>query len=310
MTREEACQILGVTDKSLHSEIERRYSILIKRYHAEKNSEKMDEITTAYNTINGTVVLPPVENPRMRKVVFGKTRAQWLNILYYGKWKYIAIAAAVLFAGYIIYSIVTNTPADFKLAEIGDFTYADSEKTEAYIKGLYPDFDKIEISPVYLIQGQENTAQGMAYLQKAMVVLTAGGEDVVVVDREVFEGYAPMGAFLPLDSLYDELQDLDGIESLSIKPAMASTEDSSGLPGEEKIYGIDVSDSQLLNAIGIYSNEQILTISVKTEREALAKDFIQKLFRQTEELLPQVTWFPTATPAPESGDAQESAPAS
>ena len=134
----------------------------------------------------------------MQKVVFGKTRSEWQNLFYYGKVKYFVILLAVAFVGWIVYTMVTNTPADFSLAEVGEFSLADSDTTEAYILDMFPAFEKVEIMPVYLAEGQENTQAGVAYTQKAMIVFTVGGEDIIVVDRNVFDRYAPLGAFMPL----------------------------------------------------------------------------------------------------------------
>jgi hypothetical protein len=300
ISKEEAYEILGVTGKSMDSEIEQRYSILIKRYRSEKNIEKLDELTLAYNIIKGTHFEPIQENPRMQKVIFGKTRSEWQNIFYYGKTKYFAILLAVVFVGWVVYTMVTNTPADFSLAEVGEFSVTDSDTTEAYILEMFPQFKKVEIMPVYLSEEQENTQAGIAYTQKAMIVFSVGGEDVIVVDRNVFDKYAPLGAFLPLGDLYEALLAMDETKDLGLKSVKTTVaEDSSGV-GTEEIYGIDVSESQLLNSIGIYGSSQILTISVKSTKEALAKEFITKLFRDSARLLPNVTWIPTATPAPVS----------
>ena len=310
ISKEEAYKILGVTGKSMDSEIEQRYTILIKRYRSENNIEKLDELTLAYNIIKGTYFEPIKENPRMQKVVFGKTRSEWQNLIYYGKVKYFAVLLAVVFVGWMVYTMVTNTPADFSLAEVGEFSLADSDTTEAYILNMFPAFKKVEIMPVYLAEGQENTQAGVAYTQKAMIVFTVGGEDIIVVDRNVFDRYAPLGAFMPLGDVYEALLAMDGTKDLGLKSVKAVVDEDSSGNGTEEIYGIDVSESQLLNSIGIYGSEQIITISVKTTKEALAKEFITKLFQDTDRLLPKVTWIPTAAPTPEPSSESASGSAS
>lgn len=310
ISKEDAYEILGVTEKSMDSEIEQRYSILIKRYRTEQNDEKLDELTLAYKIIKGIYFEPIKENPRMKKVIFGKTRGEWQNIFYYGKVKYFVILLVVAFAGWMVYTMVTNTPADFSLAEVGEFSMADSDTTEAYIMEMFPEFEKVEIMPVYLSEGQENTQAGVAYTQKAMIVFTVGGEDVIIVDQNVFDKYAPLGAFKPIGDLYEALLEMDETEDLGLKSVKAAVEQDSSGSGTEEIYGIDVSESQLLNSIGIYGSEQIITISVKTEKEDLAREFITKLFKDTERLLPNVTWIPTATPMPESTSESSSQSAS
>lgn len=298
ISKEEAFEILGVTSKSTDLDIEKRYAILIKRYNAEDNKVKLEEASLAYNLLTGVYVEPIPENPKMKKVIFGKSRSEWKNIWYYGKAKYFVIAAIAVLVGYIAYTMITNTPADFKIAAIGEFAVENDKITEDYVKSLYPQFKKVEISPLYMDNNSENSYYGSAYAQKAVILISAAGEDVIVVDRAMFDKYAPSGAFKPIGDVYAALLAMDETKDLGLESVKATIPVNSDGSGPEDIYGIDVSHSQLLNSIGINGRDQIITISVKTEREALTKEFITKLFKDTAKLLPQVTLIPEATPTP------------
>ncbi len=298
ISKEEAFEILGLTRKSTESDIEMRYAILIKRYRAEKNKEKLDEVSLAYNLITGVYVEPIKEDPKMKKVVWGKSRSEWKNIWYYGKLKYFVFLVIALFIGYIIYTMATNTPADFKIAAIGEFAVEDVKITEDYAKSLYPDFKKVEISPLFMDNSTDSSYYGTAYVQKAVILFSAAGEDLIIVDRAMFDKYASSGAFKPIGDVYAALLAMDGTKDLGLESVKATIPTNSDGSGTEEIYGIDVSKSQMLNAIGICGRDQIITVSVKSEREALAKEFITKLFTDTKKLLPQVTLIPEATPTP------------
>ena len=297
ISKQEAYEILGVNSKSLDTEIEKRYAILIKRYGAEQNNEKLDEISLAYNIIKGTYFEPIKENPKMKKVIFGKTRGEWKNIWFYGKVKYFVILIAAAFLGYIIYTVATNTPPDFKIAAVGKFSIDETKLTEKYVQNLYPQFKKVGVELAFL-DAEANSAYQYAYVQKAMITISVAGNDVIAVDRAMFDMYAKDGAFKPIGDLYDSIIALDETKGLIIKSVKAKVEVNSDGSGTEQVYGIDVSDSQLLNAIGIYGREQILVINVQSKREDLARDFITRLLKDTRQLLPKVTMIPSPTPSP------------
>lgn len=299
INRKQAQEILGVTEKSLQSDIDMRYATLVKRYRAEQDNEKLEEISLAYNIITGRYIAPVEEIPQKNNLIFGKTRKQWSNIWYYGKLKYFFIFLIAVFVVYMIYTIITNTPADFKIAAVGEFSIAgDNKITEDYAKKLFPEFEKVDVTLVYLSEVAGGGEYGAANAQRALIILTVSGEDLIVVDSATFNKYAPLGAFKPIDELYDTIIDIDKPKPLSIR-SMKSTIKTEADDDIEKemIYGINVSDSQLLNAIGIYGRDQILTISIKSKREALTKDFIIKLFNDTAQLLPKVTLIPSLMPS-------------
>lgn len=295
--RKEALTILGMTEDSLQSDIEIRYATLVKRYRAEQNNEKLEEISLAYNIVTGRHVEKEPEDPRMQNVVFGKTRKEWSNIWLYGKFKFGVIAVVGAFLIYMIYSIATNTPADFKIAVVGDFYVSETKATEDYAKTMFPEFKKVEIATAYLT-ADGGSEYGAANIQKAMILVTVSGEDIIIIDKSSFERYAGMGAFFPLDDLFNELNSKDENKGLTLKASTAAVEDSDGVAGPKKTYGIDLSDTQLLNGIGILGRDQILTVSIKSQRPDKAREFIRKLIADSKNVLPKVTLIPSATPTP------------
>jgi hypothetical protein len=295
--RKEALTILGMTEDSLHSDIEIRYATLVKRYRAEQNNEKLEEISLAYNIVTGRHVEKEPEDPRMKDVVFGKTRKEWSNIWLYGKFKFGVIAVVAAFLIYMIYSIATNTPADFKIAAVGDFYVSEAEITEDYVKTLFPEFKKVEIATAYLT-ADGGSEYGAANIQKAMILVTVSGEDIIIVDKANFERYAGMGAFVAIDDLYNELNSNEASKSLLLKSATAAVKDSEDVAGPTKIYGIDLSTTQFLNGIGILGRDQIITVSIKSQRPEKAREFIRKLIADNKNILPKVTLIPSATPTP------------
>ncbi|MHB1452831.1 MAG: hypothetical protein ACYCYM_02590 [Saccharofermentanales bacterium] len=297
LTKKEALDVLGLHENSLTTDIETRYATLVKRYRVEQDNEKLEEISLAYNIITGRYVEPAEEDPAMQKMVFGKTRKAWSNIWLYGKFKFLAIAVAAFFVFYLIYTVVTNTPGDFKISAVGDFYISDSEVPADYIISLFPDFKKVDVSSAY-IGTSGNGGYDSANEQKAMILVSVSGEDIIILDKTSFERYAPIGAFVDLTTLFDEVSGYDESADLLLSEVKAAVTDSDEVPGEEKVYGIDLSSTQLLSAIGISGRSQILAISVKSERPDLAAEFIRKLIKDSAKLLPKVVPIPPATPTP------------
>ena len=295
MTKQEALETLGLHEDSLRTDIETRYATLVKRYRSEQNVEKLEEISLAYNIITGRYVEPVADTPAMKKVILGRTRKEWSNIWLYGRYKFLAIAVGVAFVAYFIYTVATNTPGDFKLAAVGDFYIPDTEAVSDYVLSQFTDFKKVDISSAYL-SPEGSSGFDAANQQKAMILVSVSGEDVIVIDKASFDRYAPMGAFADISDLYDEVAGYPETAGLELAGVQARAEGSDGEPGAEKVYGIDLSGSQLLSAIGISGRNQILTISIKSERPETAKEFIRKLMRDAAELLPDARPLPDPTP--------------
>ena len=297
LTKKESLDILGLHENSLATDIDTRYATLVKRYRAEQNNEKLEEISLAYNIITGRYVEPAKEDPAMKRVVFGRTRTEWSNIWLYGKFKFLAIAVAVFFVVYLVYTVVTNTPGDFKLAAVGDFYIENSETPAEYVISLFPDYKKVDVSSAY-IGSSGNSGYDAASEQKAMILVSVSGEDVIILDKASFERYAPIGAFMDIGALLDEVSGFEEAAALSLAGVEATVQDREDNPGEKKVYGIDLSATQLLSAIGIDGRQQILTISVKSERPEAAAEFIRRLIRDSGNLLPETQPIPPATPTP------------
>ena len=313
ITKNEALEILGLNERSMASDIETRYAMLVKRYRAEQNNEKLEEISLAYNIVKGIYVEPEPEDPRMKEIIFGKSRSQWRNTWLYGKYKFLGLALGAGLLIYFIITVITNKPADFKLAAVGEFFIPDTQIAENYVIDSFEEINTAQIATAFL--SEDFPDQNAAYAQKAMILLTVSGEDVIIVDRDIFERYASMGAFVQLNDLFDEISGYENVEQLGILPAVSEYEDGSNdnesndneskdneskdNESQEMIFGIDVSDSQLLSAIGINGRSQIITISIKSEKKELAADFIRKLFTDTPELIPQISVMPSPTPSPQ-----------
>lgn len=316
LSRAECLTILGLNPKADYYEIENRYTMLIKRYRGKddpETRERLEQISLAYNILTDRYVEPEPVDPRLEKVVFGKSLRKWQNIWHYGKWPLLAGLAGTFFVGYLIFTIVTNKPADFQLATVGLYAAADdaNERIETYIKANFAGAEKIEYQAIPLVfQTSETDASGAdvptinvdmqnqyAYLTKMMAMIAGDTIEVYLNDKPCFDQYAPQGTYESLDDLYARLQkdlppdilakvkplrriivdssaettDLTGTETT---PETSSTEDTVNKDPSISIYGLDVTELQLTEGLGLYSDRQIITIGIRAEEMAKVKDFV------------------------------------
>lgn len=339
LSRRECLELLELPEKADSYEIENRYNMLIKRYHSQNDGDSirmLDEITTAYNILTGRYVEPKPLDPRLEKVVFGKSRYQWKNLWHYGRMTLLAVVLVAAFVIYMIYSIVTNTSADFQIVSIGAFYATDDaeERIQTFVidtvlpaaekveyQSLPITFDDPEAEAAETTEGTDSAldvsanvstdAQSQyAYTMKLMALISAEDIDVYFCSKPAFNTYAVQGIFVDLTPLYEKLQDLPADVLAKIKPLRRELADDTdettvatdasgeilangGLSLEEwraheaemnsdtslPIYGLDVSELELGQGLGLYGDTQVLTIGFKTKDEAITMDFFEEWIR-------------------------------
>ena len=316
LSRDECLKILELHPKADYYEIENRYTMLIKRYRGKddpETRERLEQISLAYNILTNRYVEPEPIDPRMEQIVFGKSKRTWKNIWHYGKWPFLAGLVGAFFVGYLIYTIVTNKPADFQLIAVGQYGAADdaSDRIDTYIKANYAGAEKVEYQSIPLVfastepttdgssvpTAQLDTQNQYAYLMKMMAIIAGDTVEVYLNDKPCFDQYGPQGAYVELDDVYAELQvSLPPDIMAKIKPLRrvvddgsagtpdlsetgttqdtSSTEDAINADPTVSIYGLDVTELHLTEGLGLYAREQIITIGIRAEEIDRVKDFV------------------------------------
>lgn len=177
MDKKEARKILGVTKETSRNDIERKYSILLKKHRAaslppdkseedaaeegtpESNASQaasattrkepaaeeysFDQITEAYNVLMGYEVAvkeePPSKvAPLLKKAGIDEKKAR--NFFYYYKFYILGALALVVALFFGIRSFVNRVEPDFNIAFLGTFSYLDSvDKLSKDIKQNIPE---------------------------------------------------------------------------------------------------------------------------------------------------------------------------
>lgn len=298
MTRSEAFKILEIHEGANRQEIETRYTMLTRRYQHEDSPEvtaHVAKIIEAYDLLTGKRVEREKVDPKDLKVVLGKERREWRNILDYGWRPFVAglLIFALIFG--ILYSVLTNQQPDYKITYLG--AYGDIRERfdgswEKYLKDNgFAENPFVEVLTLY--EGMDPQTETAMMMKAVLVISGVDGTDLLVLDQESFERYGAQGAFAPIRELYDSLE-AENPEAMQkyVKPAMnaireAPEDDMTGTPvpiEEPKIYGLDLSEHSPLQGLGIIGQEQVLAIPVQSEHQAKSADIIAFLLDEAPDL--------------------------
>lgn len=263
MDKKEAREILGVGIDSSTNEIEKRYSILLKKHklsNAEQNEGQkennysFEQVTAAYNTLMGYEI--PIEEtpPSKADPFFEKTgldKKKVKNFFYYYKYHILVVIVALIILGSFIRTLVTNVDPDFHMAFIGDFSYTETQKLKDAVREGIPQIKEPSIDFAYISDkavGEEQAAMAI----KATLFFAAQETDVFVLDKANYERYAIEGVFLSLDGIAPSLGvDIDDNKEYILTAAEHS---------EPHLYGIEVTDSKVLMESGVISSDEMIAV--------------------------------------------------
>lgn len=177
----------------------------------------------------------------------------------YSWWSNLLFAAALVMFWSFAYSATEYVPpaeksiyVNFAGAYVSDELIEDLT-AEAY--EAFPEMELIEFYGLYL--DASDSENGYAANQKLTVMIAAGEGDVFLIDRSVFQSFAQIGAFQPLDELLEEGGLLEGwYTQEEIEEGTLEVEDLGlhcyGLPAERFYsyydYGVDPRDYFLVRA--------------------------------------------------------------
>lgn len=239
MDKKEARKILKVTKDTSRNEIERKFSIYLKRHRMEQAKAAEDQeaadgqdeeilqdsavepiqakqpegysfeqITKAYDVLMGYEVPEKIEAPGkaaplLKKAGIDEKKAK--NFFYYYKYHMLAIIAVIIITVFTVRGCVKNVKPDFSLAFIGRFIYSDAvDDIKGSIKANVPVIVEPGIDGAYLADDSMGEQQ-YAMEMKATVLFAAGDLDVIILDKATFARYAKQGALMSLDEIAPRL---------------------------------------------------------------------------------------------------------
>lgn len=276
----EAHEILGVSSDAGINEVEKRYSILLKKHRmvgaqGEISSAEQEEFrmaTEAYNFLMGyeepVVGEPKKPNPLLAKM--GVDEQKTRNFLYYYKYHMLIGLVVLLVIVFTVKGCIERVDPDFTTVFMGEITYNDTDKLYTEIKEAVPEIKEPGFDGIY-ITASGNGEQDYAMVMKEAAVMAAGGTDLYIVDKANFKKFVRQGAFLSLDDVAAKL----GVDLTKNKDYVIKKDNES----EAHLYGIDLSGSKELAKAGINGNEMIATIPVSAKRQDVSSKLIEYLLK-------------------------------
>jgi len=281
MDKEKAREILGIGKDASPYEIEKRYSVLLKKHKlsssarnddAEENEYNFEQITEAYNILMGYEIpkeeTPPGKAaPLLNKVGLDEKKVN--NFFYYYKYHILAIIAALIIVGSLVKTFVTKVDPDFYMAFIGDFPYTEAQMLEDTVRKEIPEIKEPSISFAYIsdeVLGEEQIAMQI----KATLFFATQDTDIFILDRANYEKYAAEGIFLSLDDIASKLN----VDMEKNKEYLLTAQGQT----EPRLYGINVTDSKVLKESGVFTNnEMIAAIYLNGKRQDTALKVLELL---------------------------------
>ena len=309
LSRRRALEIMELPLNANVYEVETRYPMLIRRYRALGQEEKLEEITLAYDILTNRWVPPPKIDPRMEKVVLGRKIKDWRNIIAYGFKPFLLTVAILAMVIAIIVAAVTNKQPDYSVATFGHLSAMDHDveqyPMELWLRTNFPTLEYPSFS--YNYASASDPQLKMAIDQKGMVAtMIAGVADLLICDGEYYMRYSRQLALHPMEDLYAELVKAypktmaKYVEPLYVVIEEEDAEEAQLEPGKY-LFGFNLSKEQLLNGLEIYGYEQVLCIPAVSKRHDITYEVIRELIAQADEIHnhSRGTVMPSPTPTPQ-----------
>lgn len=274
MRKEEAYKILGLKSGAPRIEVEKRYSIYMRKLRSAKAEQspeegqdldaEFDKITEAYNLLMGYTSgndefaekIPKKPNPIFKKL--GIDEEKFMNNLYYFRVHIIVGIILIITIAFSIRSCVTRIDPNLNVVFMGNLFCNDTEKIQTDLVNMIPEVEAVGVDNLYISAQQErqDPQMQMAMLQKAMVLVAAGDVDIFILDKANFDTYAVQGGFINLDDFAAQ-HNID--EDKQYKSKVKDVDEN------EHVYGIDVLNSKLLKDANVTGQQLIAAISVNGE---------------------------------------------
>lgn len=277
----EARTILGVREDASRDEIERKYTVLLKKHRAtaaqdeNQGGEKVDiaAVTQAYNLLMGyeepqTEEENRAPNPVLTKMGIDEKKAR--NFLHYYKF-HILIGIVLLFVMvFTIRGCVLRVDPDLNVAFVGNIYLDNSDLLKQKVEAAVPEITEPGFDNAFLAKDMDGQ-QAYAMQMKAMVLFGAADTDLFILDKENFRKYAAQGAFMNLDEWGAELKvDMN----LNSELIVGTEEDPA-----KHLYGVNIGKNKFLAESGVIGEELIAAIPVRSKNVEKAKKLVEFLLK-------------------------------
>lgn len=287
MDRKEALEILGLTEKATAEDITKRADILAKKFRHVSRDNKghtLEDIENAYRVLSGITYHDEKAeqkikyrkehpNPFFKLLKVDEEKAR--NLIYYYKWHAVIAVVVIALITSMIVSMVNRVEPDLKILVTGDVYLAHTVIMEERIKTEIPDVTAPQVQNVFI--SEKNDPQMEVAMQtKFTVEIAAGKNDIYILDEQTYKNLAKQGVFRPIEEVLDGLGTL-GIEESALESLEVAIEIDDGNTYSPELYGLDVTDSTILQDAGVIGERLIIAIGRTGEDLQNAVKFLKIL---------------------------------
>jgi hypothetical protein len=243
----------------------------------------IDEINKAYKTIQITLqVKESGSTPNHRRLNYPFLEKADHFFHYYKIHMIVGVVLLVAFA-YMINAIIDDRreqdylaslpPADVNILLFGEFYNSDLDALEENILGIFPEWERVNVEMTYA-SGESRNSYDVARQQASTIKLMDSDVDIFIMDSYNFNIFVNQGLFLSLDQLDESLKNkITNKRFISRKVE----EDS-----KERLYGIDITNSDIFDQVDIISNEAIAMIRIDAKNQENAMKWLEKVAESTD----------------------------
>jgi hypothetical protein len=291
-----AYQILGLSEAATLDELEKQYSIWVRR---EKNRNRLGEkggeaetidfaaINAAYRLIRQKLD----EQSNSEASTATHKRPRWIEKMdhFWEYYKLHTIGSIILIViiGSIIQGVIQNQrekaieaslpPIDSTITLFGEFRMfaqePDLSPMEQQILTLMPEWQRVKIDYVYApLEARDQFDIGMQ--QRSMIVLATERPDIYIVDDRNFARLARQGAFLPLTSMSEGWKSQLGEDKLIYATVEGETQIA--------LLGLDITSSRIFEGLQITDGPKIMVIRGDSQNQEKAVNLMRQLVAEME----------------------------
>jgi len=261
--KEKAFEILGLKENTNREEIEKRYGMILKKYHLEekdanqKKSVNIDDVNEAYRilTVDNFKENDEKLQTTYQKILFRVCAGLKIdgkkveNAIHYYKFTALGIIFAITMAVIIVVTIATNVNPDLRLVYIGNYSGKVSEIVVQKIEKSVPEVKKASVRniPLTLNPKGMDTSENINN-RKVLTLIRAQDIDIVIMDMKSFLHFQKMGAFASLDNFK--------IDKVKNKQLLFKNKKT----GMMSFYGVEIENSKFLKDDNIEGNNKIAAL--------------------------------------------------
>lgn len=256
MDKKKACAILGLDEDASMEEIERTYRILFRRKMQQQSEGKNEAEEALFHKYAEAYAFLKGETGQEKQSAGSKI----FNFILYHKISILVTIAVLVIAAVIVKTSFSPERTDLNLQICGE-VYPRELGLGALGKNIRDRITEIKAIKLGVTPLRHDAADSASITNsnKIFVDIAMGKFDMFILDEFLYEKYSTSGIFMDLGAVADEM---------SVPEAQrAGLRAKSRNDANEKLYGIDITKSQLLFDSGIAGEKKILVIVERSKKK-------------------------------------------